>query len=318
MTTDVSSPAAPIVVASFYKFVTLAAPREVATRLGARARELGLLGTLLFAEEGLNASVAGAPQVIAEFLAYVRAQPGFDTLGDVRESLHAAAPFRRLKIKIKREIVSMGVADIAPAHMTGTHVEPRDWHALLASPDLLLIDARNSYEHRVGSFAGALDLGMHSFREFPARIDAELARSGAKSVAMFCTGGIRCEKASAYLLAHGCQEVYQLSGGILRYLEETPREESQWQGECFVFDQRVALDTTLTPGEHQLCFACRHPLNAADRASPLYRQAECCPYCHGRVSEQRRRAFAERGRQVALAATRDEVHLGAVMTSRKR
>lgn len=305
--------ASQVMVASFYKFVSLPAPREFGALLGAWAREHGLLGTLLLAEEGLNASVAGSEQTVSAFLDFVRAQLSFACLSDVRRSLHDSAPFRRLKIKYKREIVTMGVAGIAPALRTGTHVSPDKWNDLLKDPSVLLVDTRNSYEHRVGSFAGALDLGMDNFRQFPALIDAELARRGATRVAMFCTGGIRCEKASAYLLARGVDAVYQLSGGILNYLEQTPRENSQWQGECFVFDERVALDAGLAHGEHSLCFACRRPLSAADRASPLYRHAECCPHCHDQLSEEQRLAFAERRHQMALAEARHEAHIGAVM-----
>ena len=302
-----------VMVASFYKFVSLPALREFGALLAARARDHGLLGTLLLAEEGLNASIAGSPEAVNAFLDFVRAQPSFACLNDVRQSLHDSAPFRRLKIKFKREIVTMGVAGIAPALRTGTHVAPAEWNDLLKDPSVLLIDTRNSYEHRVGSFAGALDLGMDSFRQFPALIDAELERRGATRVAMFCTGGIRCEKASAYLLARGVDAVYQLAGGILNYLEQTPRENSQWLGECFVFDARVALDTGLARGQHSLCFACRQPLNAADRASALYRHAECCPHCHEQLSAERRRAVAERRQQVALADARHEAHIGAVM-----
>ena len=305
-----------VMVASFYKFVTLSAPRELGTILGEHARAAHLLGTLLLAEEGLNASIAGTPQAVRAFLDFVRTQAGFDSLSDVRQSYHASPPFRRFKIKYKKEIVTMGVAGLAPARRTGTHLTPAAWNVLLQDPRILLVDTRNSYEVRVGTFDGALDLGMDSFRQFPALIDAELKRRGATEVAMFCTGGIRCEKASAYLLERGVDKVYQLEGGILNYLEQTPREDSRWQGECFVFDERVALDAALSPGEFSLCFACRRPLSADDRASPHYRHAECCPHCHDELSEEKRRGFAERGRQVALAAARHEVHIGAVMPVR--
>ena len=313
MTANPCSPVASVMVASFYKFVTIADPRALGATLAAHARSAGLLGTVLLATEGLNASIAGAPETVADFVDLVRSLRGFETLSDVRQSLHAAAPFRRFKIKYKREIVTLGVAGIAPAARTGVHVPPAAWNELIDDPQVLLIDARNSYEHRVGTFIGALDLGMENFREFPALIEAELERRGAQRVAMFCTGGIRCEKASAYLLARGCAAVYQLAGGILRYLEETPRETSRWQGECFVFDQRVALDADLGRGEHDLCFACRRPLSADDRASPLYRYAESCAHCHDQLSDEQRRAYAERRRQVALAEARKAAHIGAVM-----
>ncbi|MCC6710416.1 MAG: rhodanese-related sulfurtransferase [Gammaproteobacteria bacterium] len=318
MTASLSPHTAPVMVASFYKFVTLAQPRAVGALLGERARALGLLGTLLLAEEGLNASIAGTPAAVREFLDFLRADARFANLRDVRESSHDAAPFRRLKIKYKREIVTMGVPGIAPAERTGSHVTPSAWNELLQDPEVLLVDTRNSYEVRVGTFEGALDLGMDSFRQFPALIDAELERSGATRVAMFCTGGIRCEKASAYLLERGVEAVYQLEGGILNYLEHTPREASRWQGDCFVFDERVALDAALSPGEFTLCFACRRPLGVEDRASPLYREAECCPHCHDELSQEKRRGFAERRRQVALAEARHERHVGAVMPVRDK
>jgi UPF0176 protein len=318
MTASHTAATAPVMVASFYRFVTLAAPRELGAVLGERARALDLLGTLLLAEEGLNASIAGAPTAVAGFLDFLRAQPGFASLSDVRESWHASAPFRRFKIKYKREIVTMGVPGIAPAERTGIHVTPTAWNELLNDPQVLLIDTRNRYEVRVGSFDGALDLGMDSFREFPALIDAELERSGATRVAMFCTGGIRCEKASAYLMERGIEAVYQLEGGILNYLEQTPSATSRWHGDCFVFDERVALDAALSPGEFTLCFACRRPLSAEDRTSPLFREAECCPHCHDQLSADKRRGFAERRRQVALADARRERHVGAVMPARDK
>ena len=317
MTAFSSVPQAPVMVASFYKFVTIAAPHTLGAMLAAHARRVGLLGTVLLAGEGLNASIAGTPSAVAEFLAAVCAIDGFATLSHVQQALHASAPFRRFKIKYKREIVTLGVAGITPALRTGEHLAPAAWNELISDPQVLLIDVRNSYEHRVGTFTGALDLGMENFREFPALIEAQLARCGAQRVAMFCTGGIRCEKASAYLLARGCETVYQLSGGILRYLEETPRAASRWQGECFVFDDRVALDSQLKPGEHSLCFACRRPLSAADRASPRYSHAQCCGHCHGQLSEKKRRALAERHHQVALAQSRNEAHIGAVMPTRR-
>ncbi len=313
MTANPCPPVASVMIASFYKFVTIADPRALGAILATHARGAGLLGTVLLATEGLNASIAGSPESVADFLDLVRSLRGFETLSDVRQSLQAVAPFRRFKIKYKREIVTLGVAGIAPAARTGVHVPPAAWNELISDPQVLLLDVRNRYEHRVGTFVGALDLGMENFREFPALIEAELERRGAQRVAMFCTGGIRCEKASAYLLARGCAAVYQLSGGILRYLEETPRATSRWQGECFVFDQRVALDADLSPGEHSLCFACRRPLSTDDRASPLYRHAECCAHCHDQLSEAQHRAGAERRRQVALAAARKEAHIGAVM-----
>ena len=306
------TPGTEIQVASFYRFVDIADPAALGAELGALARELALRGTVLLAYEGLNASIAGTPAAIAALLDSLRARPGFAPLMDLRLSRHDAPPFRRFKVKLKAEIVTLGQPGIAPARATGTHVPPAAWNALIDQPDVLLVDTRNDYEVRIGTFAGAHALDIARFRDFPAQMQAALERSGAKRVAMFCTGGIRCEKASAWLLTQDV-EVYQLEGGILRYLEEVPLADTRWRGECFVFDERVALKADLTPGEHSLCHACRRPLSAADRASPLHVAGVSCPYCHAELDAARRRAFDERRRQVELAAARGVAHLGAVM-----
>ena len=299
-------------VASFYKFVGVAAPQALRTTLLGQARACSVLGTILLGPEGINANIAGTRAAVAAMLDCIRAQPEFTAL-DVRWSETASPPFRRLKIKIKPEIVTLGQPDLATAQQTGTRVEPAAWNDLIETADVLLVDIRNSYETRIGTFVGAHDLALASFRDFPHAIDQLLAATGARRVAMFCTGGIRCEKASAYLRARGCEEVYQLAGGILRYLAETPARRSRWAGECFVFDTRVAVDPSLALGTHTQCYGCRRPLTPTDRQSPLFAQGVSCPQCHYQLSRAQRAAFAERRHQVVLAAAREQPHIGAVM-----
>ncbi|MGE3847529.1 MAG: rhodanese-related sulfurtransferase [Gammaproteobacteria bacterium] len=307
-----AAPDADVEVASFYKFVELADPAALGAELADLARAQGLRGTVLLAHEGLNASVAGTPAAIAALLDLLRGRPGFAPLSDLRRARAARVPFRRFKVKLKNEIVTFGRPEAAPARGTGVHVAPADWNALVAAPDVLLIDTRNDYEVRLGTFTGARDLELERFRDFPARMQAALDASGAKRVAMFCTGGIRCEKASAWLVIQGV-EVYQLAGGILRYLEEVPADRTRWQGDCFVFDERVAVGPDLLPADYVACHACRRPLSAADRASPLFIEHECCTFCHDAAQSARRAAHIERGRQMAAAASRGVTHLGAVM-----
>ena len=221
-------------------------------------------------------------------------------------------PFHRLKVRLKREIVTMGVADIDPLTEVGTYVAPADWNALVDDPGTVVIDTRNDYEVAVGSFAGAVDPGTASFRDFPAWFDAHRDELAGKRVAMFCTGGIRCEKATAFLRREGVDDVFHLDGGILRYLEEMPAADSRWQGECFVFDERVAVGHGLTPGSHTLCRACRMPVSEADRASPLFAEGVSCPRCHDARDDTQRAGYAERHRQALLAEARGEVHVGRV------
>jgi UPF0176 protein len=221
-----------------------------------------------------------------------------------------------MKVRIKREIVTMGEPDIDPLTGAGHYVAPQDWNALIADPDTILIDTRNDYEVAIGSFAGAVDPHTRTFRDFPAWFRAHRDQLTGKRVAMFCTGGIRCEKATAFVKAEGLDEVYHLQGGILKYLETVPAEESRWQGECFVFDQRVAVGHGLAPGSHDLCHACRMPVSAADRGSPHYRAGVSCPACHAERGDRQRAGYAERERQARLAEARGEKHVGAVFPER--
>ncbi|KRB82820.1 hypothetical protein ASE00_12425 [Sphingomonas sp. Root710] len=307
----------PICVAALYQFIRFADCEAVRAPLAKLCCGLGVKGTLLIAPEGINGTIAGSDDAIERVLSHVRALPGCAD-AEIKLSRAAAMPFHRMKVRIKREIVTMGQPDIDPLSGVGHYVEPTEWNALIAEPGTILIDTRNDYEVAVGSFAGAIDPKTKSFRDFPAWFREhrdELLGQGAAppKVAMFCTGGIRCEKSTAFLKAEGVGEVYHLKGGILKYLETVPAEESRWEGECFVFDERVAVGHGLAPGTHGLCRGCRRPVSPADRASPLYVEGESCPACHAERSDEQRAGYAERHRQELLAAQRGVAHVGATL-----
>jgi UPF0176 protein len=276
----------------------------------ALARTAGVKGTLLLATEGINGTIAGPRAGLDAVLAHIRTLPGCADLS-VKHSQAAAMPFHRLKVRVKREIVTMGET-VDPLADAGAYVAPAEWNALIADPETLLIDTRNAYEVRVGTFPGAVDPGTASFADFPAwfRAHRDTLLAGKRRVAMFCTGGIRCEKSTAFLRNEGVADVRHLDGGILRYLEEVPAAGSRWQGECFVFDQRVAVAHALAPGTHALCYACRMPVSETDRASPLYEEGVSCPACAATRDEAQRAGYAERHRQERLAADRGEAHVG--------
>lgn len=303
-----------IKVAAFYRFAPM---RELATlRDGFLkiCRSSAVRGTVLLAPEGINGTIAGSPAGIDRVLEHIRSQAGFADL-DVKFSHAATMPFHRMKVRIKREIVTMGQPDIDPVGNAGTYVSPHEWNALIDDPDTIVIDTRNDYEVGIGSFAGAIDPRTASFGDFPAWFDAERERlldeGRSLSVAMYCTGGIRCEKATAYLRQQGVDRVFHLKGGVLAYLEQVPAHESRWEGECFVFDQRVAVGHALAPGTHTLCFACRRPVSPADLASPLYEEGASCPACHGERDEDQRASYRERHRQERSAARQGRAHVGA-------
>ena len=308
-------PERPLTVAALYHFTRFddcAALREPLERI---CRGHGIYGTLLLAAEGINGTVAGAPAAIEALLAHIRALPGCAEL-DVKLSSAATMPFHRLKVRVKREIVTMGQPDIDPRAHAGTYVEPQDWNALISDPDTIVIDTRNDYEVAVGTFDRAIDPKTATFRDFPQWFrDArnELLGQGRQpKVAMFCTGGIRCEKSTAFLKKEGVEDVYHLKGGILKYLETVPEQESLWRGECFVFDQRVTIGHGLRPGSFTLCHACRRPVGAEDMASPLYEAGVSCPACHGERTDEQRASYRERQCQEMLATARGERHVGAV------
>jgi len=297
-------------VVSLYQFFDLADPQSFRDDLQALCDAEGLLGTVLVATEGFNGSLAGSKYSIDTVLAWVKDRLSLSTKLDVRWTTADEPPFRKMRVKVKKEIVTLGRPDILPHKKSGEYVDAARWNELLDDPDVLVIDTRNHYEIEVGTFPGALDPGNDSFREFPG-FAAELAEQTTDMpVAMFCTGGIRCEKATALMLSLGFSEVYHLRGGILNYLSDVDEEQNQWQGECFVFDTRVAIDRDLAEGAYVQCHACRRPLSQADIRSAAYREGVSCPRCINVADEDRLARLEERRKQVKLAATRGERHIG--------
>ncbi len=291
------------VVATFYKFVRLSDFGEKRSSLLALCQEQGVKGTILLAAEGINGTLSGSPQAIDSVLAFVRSDPRLADL-EHKESYTDSPPFERLKVRLKKEIVTLGVPGIDPNAQVGTYVNPKDWNALLCDPEAIVIDTRNAYEVDIGTFEGAKNPQIASFRQFPDYVRHHLDPAKHKKIAMFCTGGIRCEKASSFLLSQGFQEVYHLKGGILKYLEEVPAQESLWQGECFVFDERIAVKHGLVEGSYNLCRSCGHPLSETDITSPQYQEGITCPYCFDRLTAEKRVRQEVRQRQVELAAKR--------------
>lgn len=298
-----------IIVAALYKFAKLPDYQELQPELFDFCVKQDLYGTLLLAEEGINGTVAGSRAGIDALIAFLRADPRFADL-EHKESYADEMPFTRMKVKLKKEIVTLGVAGINPNEKVGTYVAPEDWNALISDPDVVLIDTRNGYECDIGTFRGAIDPKTTTFREFPAYVSQNFNPSKHKKVAMFCTGGIRCEKASSLMVEQGFEQVYHLQGGILKYLEKIPPAESLWQGECFVFDQRISVGHGLKVGEYEQCHGCRHPISPEDRASAKYVEGVSCPHCFSTLSEEKRSRFAERQKQTELALKRGMMHIG--------
>jgi UPF0176 protein len=294
-----------ILVAALYRFCRLDGYAALRAPLKAFCDAHAIRGTLLLAREGINGTVAGSEQTIAALLDHLRAIPGLGDL-DVKFSSAAEMPFHRMKVRLKKEIVTMGIEDIDSSQSAGAYIEAADWNALVSLPDVVMIDTRNDYEVALGSFEGAVDPKTSSFRAFPGWAEKHRDELAGRKLAMFCTGGIRCEKATSYMKSLGFEEVYHLKGGILRYLEEVPAEESLWRGECFVFDERVSVTHGLEEGEAELCRACRHPVTPAEQASPLFRPGVSCPHCHDVRTEADRARYAERQRQVELSMSRGE------------
>ena len=307
----------PIVVAALYKFVTLEDYRDLREPLLDQCIAAGTRGTLLLAREGINGTIAGDRSAIDRVLDYLRRDPRLADL-DHKESQDEQMPFHRMKVKLKKEIVTMGVADIDPNQRVGTYVQPRDWNRLVEDPEVLLLDTRNDYECDIGTFKGALDPRTVNFREFPEFVRKHLDPGKYRKVAMFCTGGIRCEKASAFMLNEGFEEVYHLQGGILKYLEEVPARESTWEGECFVFDNRVSVNQQLQKGQYDQCYGCRHPITEDDKRSATFEKGVCCPHCFDALTPDQRARFRERQKQVELASERGEQHVGAPPPSRQK
>ena len=300
------------VVAALYKFVRLPDFETLRSPLHKVMTDHEVRGTVLLAAEGVNGTIAGSREGVDAVLDFLRADPRINTL-TAKESYTQENPFYRSKVKLKKEIVTMGVEDIDPNDIVGTYVKPEDWNALIADPDVLLVDTRNDYEVQIGSFKNALNPKTESFREFPEFAKQNLDPSKHKKVAMFCTGGIRCEKSTAFMKQQGFKEVYHLEGGILKYLEEVPQEDSLWEGECFVFDNRVTVNHQLEKGSYDQCHACRMPITELDMASEQYQRGISCPHCYDEHNEEQRSRYAERERQVQLAKARGESHIGESM-----
>lgn len=292
-----------ILVAALYKFVALAGFRDLRQPLQDICERLGIRGTLLLASEGINGTVAGSREAIAELISWLEGRNEIGRL-EVKYADAEQMPFNRMKVRLKKEIVTLGVDGIDPVGEAGVRVSGEDWNALIADPDTVVIDTRNEYEIRLGSFPGAVDPQTQTFRDFPDWVEANRDRLNGKKIAMFCTGGIRCEKATALMRKSGFDEVYHLDGGILRYLEDMPAESSRWKGECFVFDERVSVRHGLQPGEARLCRACRQPLTPEERRSPLHVEGISCVHCHAERTEADRARYSERQRQVELAKRR--------------
>lgn len=298
-----NSSTSPFRVAALYRFCRLDRFETLKQPLAELCCSRGIKGTLLLAREGINGTVAGTAAAIDELVAFLEAQPEFAGM-ELKFSPADHMPFHRMKVRLKREIVTMGVEGLDPLDGTGAYVAPAEWNALISDPDTVVVDTRNDYEVAIGTFRNALDPKTKSFREFPAWVEAHRQELEGRKVAMFCTGGIRCEKATAYVRSLGIGEVFHLKGGILQYLEDVPAEDSLWDGECFVFDERVAVTHGLVEGEAELCRACRHPLRPEDKLSPRYEAGVSCPRCFETRTDADRARYAERQKQVELAARR--------------
>ena len=298
-----------IVVAALYKFVALEDYVELKPILAAKLTEFNIRGTLLLAREGINGTIAGSRESIDSLLAWLRTDARLSDLVH-KESFTDTMPFLRSKVRLKKEIVTLGVPEVDPTHIVGTYVDPKDWNALISDPDVVLIDTRNDYEVQIGTFKNAVNPETEAFREFPKFSQEYLGDKQETKVAMFCTGGIRCEKSTAFLKSQGFTDVYHLKGGILKYLEDVPAEDSMWEGECFVFDERVAVNHDLEKGQYDQCHACRRPITEDDKTKPEYQPGESCHFCFDKTTEEQRARYREREKQIRLAEMRGDAHIG--------
>ena len=301
----------PIVVAALYQFAALPDYHQIREPLLDFCQSRSIRGTLLLAAEGINGTVAGSRDAIDALKQHLEQELGFEQM-EYKESLYEEAPFHRMKVKLKKEIVTLGVEGVDPHIHSGQRVRAEQWNALLEDPDVLVIDTRNQYEVDIGTFKNAISPQTETFREFPNYVAEHLDPKQQTKVAMFCTGGIRCEKASSFMIEQGFQEVYQLDGGILGYLEDMQQSNTDnlWQGDCFVFDSRVAVNKDLEKGQYEQCFACRHPITEDDMQSEHYEAGVSCPKCYTSLNEKKRQSFSERQRQVELAEKRGTFHIG--------
>lgn len=298
---------------AFYHFVELNDYKKLQPSIQKFCDEIKIKGTILLANEGINGTLSGDEQAIWAFHRYIKTNPLFNNrFKDLthKESWASNNPFYRMKVRLKKEIVALGVSNVSPIKKVGQYVKPSDWNELISDPNTIVIDTRNGYEVDIGSFKGAINPNTETFREFPGYIDEKLTPNKNKKIAMFCTGGIRCEKATSLMLEKGFENVYHLQGGILKYLEEVPEEKSLWEGECFVFDQRVAVTHNLLEGNFDQCYACRHPLSPDEIKSAQYSPGVSCPYCYNKISDEKKASVVERQKQIVLAKSRGEMHIG--------
>ena len=308
------------VTCALYKFVALPNYGSIRHPLLKVMTDNQVYGTLLLASEGINGTISSTRAGIDAVLNWLSQQPGLENI-DTKESFDKEIPFYRTKVKLKKEIVTMGVEGIDPRQVVGTYVKPQDWNDLISDPEVLVVDTRNDYEVEIGTFKNAVDPKTTSFREFPNWANKNIDRAKTKKIAMFCTGGIRCEKSTAYMKEQGFDEVYHLEGGILKYLEEVPKDQTLWQGECFVFDNRVAVDHDLKRGSYDQCHACRMPITEQEKTLDSYQEGLSCHHCFDRVSDEQKQRFAQRQKQVQLAKARGEKHIGSAAqqdTKRRR
>ncbi len=305
----------PKTIASFYKFAEFPEYKTWKSKLRDWGEELGILGTLILAPEGINATVSGSREGIDQFMKYIQEDSRFTDINP-RIAQSVRATFYRLRIITRPEIVTLGDPSIDPKKVVGKYVQPEEWNALIRDPAVKVIDTRNEYEVKVGTFKGAENPHTENFRQWSDYVEKELGPNKKQKIAMFCTGGIRCEKASSHLLENGFEEVYHLKGGILNYLENIPPEESDWNGECFIFDNRVSVTHGLKDGETKLCFGCRWPLSDEDLKSEKYEYGITCPRCFESLNEKKKSSLQERHRQLKLAQERDVPHLGLKMPSK--
>jgi UPF0176 protein len=309
---------------TMYHFVSLSHFKDLREPLLNFCASQSIKGTLLLADEGINGTVAGSEKAIHTFLDFLKKDPLFE--GHFKNLSHKESwsdkhPFYRMKVKLKKEIVTLGVPGVSPSKMVGKYVKPQDWNSIISDPEVVLIDTRNDYEYAIGTFKNAINPKTNTFREFPEYVKTHFDPKKHKKVAMFCTGGIRCEKASSYMMSEGFDEVFHLEGGILKYLEEVKPEESLWQGECFVFDQRVAIKHGLQIGDYDQCYACRYPLSQDDMKSEKYIPGISCPHCYDQHTPEKLQALTERQKQVILAKERGIEHIGSkpqFMTKQKK
>ena len=304
-----------VAISSFYHFIEIQNVEDIRDGLLDFCVNSNLLGTILVSNEGFNGTIAGEKLDILGAFSFLedRLKLNLSISNKARWNATKTPPFRRMRVKIKKEIVALGREDLRPFNKAGKSIEPKDWNKLIKNPEVILIDTRNKYEIDIGSFPNAINPGTDSFREFPSFVDELNEIDKKQPIAMFCTGGIRCEKAAAYMLEMGYEDVSQLNGGILNYLENIETEDNHWEGECFVFDDRVAVDCELKDGNYIQCHACRNPLSAQEIESETYIEGVSCPKCINKISDEKIEGLRERQKQIDLAKKRGEDHIGKIL-----